>query len=61
MVGSPTIASSVPGSTAVANYWSSTTFAGFATLAWFVGFDDGGVGVIGRTLSLRVRAVRGGR
>ena len=54
-------ASSVPGSTAAGGYWSSTTFAGDSSLAWFVNFSFGNVNLAGKILALRVRAVRGGR
>jgi hypothetical protein len=54
-------AASVPGSTAAVSYWSSTTNAGFSSLAWFVPFDDGLVSFDEKSFALRVRAVRGGR
>ena len=54
------LASSVPGSTAAANYWSSTTFAGVSSLAWLVNFSDGFVNNDDKNNSLSVRAVRGG-
>ena len=51
-------ASSVPGLTAAAVYWSSTTDAGFTNTAWLVFFDYGGVAASGKGQSARVRAVR---
>jgi hypothetical protein len=56
----PTIASSFPGSTAAAVYWSSTPNVGNSSLAWDVDFFDGNVLLADKTNSLRVRAVRGG-
>ncbi len=42
------------------HYWSSTTFAGGASIAWFVGFDGGYSGITEKTESGYVRCVRGG-
>ena len=53
-------ASSVPGSTAADNDWSSTTNAGNSSNAWNVNFNDGNVNNDDKNNSLRVRAVRGG-
>ena len=48
--------------TAATLYWSSSTFADFPEpeLAWRVGFDFGGVDANGKSISVHVRAVRGG-
>jgi len=46
--------------TASSFYWASTTYASNPGLAWDVNFDDGDVVNVGKTFSLRVRAVRGG-
>ena len=47
--------------TAADSYWSSTTLAGFSSSAWIVDFTVGDVFADNKLLSLRVRAVRGGR
>jgi hypothetical protein len=41
-------------------YWSSSTYAGFPLLAWFVIFTDGAVGAPNKVDDYYVRAVRGG-
>jgi len=43
---------------AASNYWSSTTFAGNTSFAWFVGFDNGGVADSVKIGKLFERAVR---
>ena len=48
------------GPTAASLYWSSTTFAGAPSVAWFVGFSNGEVFNDGKGKNLSVRAVRGG-
>ena len=40
-------------------YWSSSTYQDIPSNAWDVGFGDGGTGVIGKTDTNYVRAVRG--
>ena len=52
---------SVFGPTAATFYWSSTSWAGGPLNAWGVDFDDGLVGILGKSNDSRVRAVRGGR
>jgi hypothetical protein len=47
--------------TAASLYWSSTSNANGLPVAWFVGFDDGFVGLVGKSFPLHVRAVRGGQ
>src|SRR5262245_60214271 len=47
--------------TATNIYRSYTTEAGFSSAAWCVGFPDGSVFSLVKSISLRVRAVRGGR
>lgn len=42
-------------------YWSSYTYQDVPTYAWGVGFGDGGTVAAGKTDTLHVRAVRGGR
>ncbi|OGR94316.1 MAG: hypothetical protein A2016_04660 [Elusimicrobia bacterium GWF2_62_30] len=42
-----------------ANVWTSTTYAGDPTTAWLVALYDGYVGKAAKTLSYRVRCVRG--
>jgi hypothetical protein len=49
------------GPTAASFYWSSTSVATFPSLAWFVNFAFGEVGINDKIITLRVRAVRGGR
>ena len=46
--------------TAASNYWSSSTFAGDPTFAWFVNFNFGYVFAFNKSNTLYVRAVRGG-
>ena len=41
-------------------YWSSTTYEGDSTCAWFVGVNYGGVGYDYKTTSKYVWLVRGG-
>ncbi len=40
--------------------WSSTSVANVPSVAWVVGFNDGGVGFLDKGFSIFVRAVRGG-
>lgn len=47
--------------TQLANYWSSSSTYNSAAPAWFVHFPSGVAGYANKTLSLYVRAVRGGR
>jgi Protein of unknown function (DUF1566) len=42
------------------SYWSSTTSASDPSFAWNVNFIYGGVGIVGKSGTLFVRAVRGG-
>ena len=42
-------------------YWSSTTYAGFASFAWFVYFNDGRQYTISKSNSYYVRCVRAGQ
>ena len=42
-------------------YWSATSFAGDASLAWAVHFSDGNVGSFGKSLNFFVWCVRGGQ
>jgi hypothetical protein len=70
--GQPTTCSAAPcidpdfaavgGPTLSAGYWSASTFAAIPTLAWFAGFDFGGVGISNfKTVdTLFLRAVRAG-
>lgn len=44
----------------VSYYWSSTTVAISSNDAWFVGFDNGGVSGMTKTIQNYVTAVRGG-
>lgn len=46
--------------TAVAKYWSSSTYAGTSTFAWYVDFGGGNVNYDGTVTTQFVRAVRGG-
>ncbi len=46
--------------TAASAYWSSSTFAGLPTNAWYVYFYFGFVNSVDKSLPLSVRAVRGG-
>lgn len=46
--------------TAVAKYWSSSTYAGTPTFAWYVDFGDGRVNFDGTVTTQFVRAVRAG-
>ena len=39
-------------------YWSSSTYARDTTYAWYVDFDDGGVGYSGKTGNGFVRCIR---
>jgi hypothetical protein len=57
-LGTP--ATSVPGATAAAFYWSSTSFASDPSLAWAVDFSNGFVGANDKDNFLHARAVRGG-
>jgi hypothetical protein len=50
----------IPGETASGRYWSRSTLTDVPTTAWFVSFEDGSVGTVVKTTSLRVRAVRTG-
>jgi len=43
------------------DYWSSSTGAAITDSAWFVGFDDGGVGRGYKVNPYYVRPVRGGQ
>jgi hypothetical protein len=59
----PAVSPELPGATASDYYWSSTAYADFRGIAWYVGFDNGNVNYGGgkaRTYDLHVRAVRGG-
>lgn len=47
--------------TQLANYWSSSSTYNSSAPAWFVHFPSGVAGYANKTLSLYVRAVRGGR
>ena len=57
---SPSINTTYFPNTQSSYYWSSTTYAGGTTSAWFVYFGDGGVSVVVKTHYSYVRAVRGG-
>ena len=48
------------GPTSPSGYWSTTYGPSIPRLAWYVYFGSGGVFTLGKTQSLRVRAVRGG-
>ena len=60
-VFAPAIDATFPGETTAASYWSSTSDAFDPPFAWFVDFSSGLVGPDGKGVTLRVRAVRGGR
>jgi len=57
----PAIDPNFGGATAAALYWSSSSFAFSPGNAWDVNFNFGLVSLAGKSLALRVRAVRGGR
>ncbi len=57
----PSINASVFPKTALANYWSSSSFAGDATQAWTSSFDTGLDGVVPKQSSAYARLVRGGK
>ena len=47
--------------TVASPYWSSTTLAGNTSLAWYVNFHNGDIGVYYKTYNYYVRAVRSGQ
>ena len=57
----PSINLNVFPNTPSVRFWSSTTFAGVASVAWVVGFDDGDLDSTAKTNTSLVRLVRGGQ
>ncbi len=47
--------------TTSSDYWSSTTYAGYTSLAWYVNFYDGDTNDCNKDYSLYVRCVRAGQ